>query len=200
MMRLPLRRSATTLSRFRLEMDGGIASQLLALAPVLYGVSRERVARIAGMDRQTFLDWVLRYSEAGVASLHDSTRPGRPCLLTRALLPELATLIADGPRIGTTVWSSAACGISASRPGDTSAPPLKAARHACRAAPDGSSWPKPLSIYPKDDLAAREAFKNLARTLACIHDPASSSRAGGSLVPGRTWAEGPHVGSVRKAR
>jgi transposase len=66
---------------------------------VLDGVSREQVARTGGMDRQTLRDWVHRFNEAGVEGLRDRARPGRSCLLVEELLPELAALIADGPRI-----------------------------------------------------------------------------------------------------
>ena len=91
---------ASTLRRqTRLERDGRVASRLLALAAVLDGVSREQVARTGGMDRQTLRDWVHRFNEAGVEGLRDRARPGRPCLLVEELLPELAALIADGPRI-----------------------------------------------------------------------------------------------------
>ncbi len=39
------------------EDDPRLARRLLAIAAALEGMSREAVARIAGMDRQTLRDW-----------------------------------------------------------------------------------------------------------------------------------------------
>jgi hypothetical protein len=49
-----LRRLAKT------EGDPRVVRRLLAIAAALDGLSREAAARIAGMDRQTLRDWVIR--------------------------------------------------------------------------------------------------------------------------------------------
>jgi hypothetical protein len=41
------------------------ARRLLAIAAVLDGASREKAAKIGGMDRQTLRDWVIRFNERG---------------------------------------------------------------------------------------------------------------------------------------
>ena len=53
----------------RLERDGRVACRLLALGNALDGMSRERAARQAGMDRQTLRDWVIRFNAAGIDGL-----------------------------------------------------------------------------------------------------------------------------------
>src|SRR3954469_2642695 len=63
----------------RRERDGRVSGRLLALANALDGMSRDRAARAAGMDRQTLRDWVHRYNAEGVEGLRDRPRPGRPC-------------------------------------------------------------------------------------------------------------------------
>ena len=50
----------------RLEADGRVACRLIALANALDGMSRDRAAKQAGMDRQTLRDWVIRFNAAGV--------------------------------------------------------------------------------------------------------------------------------------
>ena len=44
----------------RSEKDTRVARRLLAIAGALEGLSREAAARLAGMDRQTLRDWVIR--------------------------------------------------------------------------------------------------------------------------------------------
>ena len=50
----------------RRESNGRVASRLLALANALDGMERGRAARLAGMDRQTLRDWVIRFNAEGV--------------------------------------------------------------------------------------------------------------------------------------
>jgi transposase-like protein len=45
--------------------DAGQARRLLAIAAVLDGSSREEVARVGGIERQTLRDWVIRFNERG---------------------------------------------------------------------------------------------------------------------------------------
>ena len=53
------------------EGDLRVARRLLAIAAALEGLSREAAARVAGMDRQTLRDWVIRYNWGGPAGLSD---------------------------------------------------------------------------------------------------------------------------------
>ena len=58
--------------------DAGQARQLLAIAAVLDGASREDAAKIGGMDRQTLRDWVIRFNEQGPDGLINIPSPGAP--------------------------------------------------------------------------------------------------------------------------
>ena len=89
------------------ERDGRVSARLLALANALDGMSRDRAARVAGMDRQTLRDWVHRYNEEGLAGLHDRRRPGPRPRLTPEQEAELATVVERGPdpdRDGVVRW------------------------------------------------------------------------------------------------
>jgi transposase len=177
----------------RLERDGRVTSRLLALAAVLKGASREQAARTGRMDRQTLRDWVLRFNEAGVAGLYDRARPGRPCLLAEVLLPGLAALIADGSQIERDgVVEYRLSHIRALSRRHFGADYSQGGMHAVLRRM-GFSWLKPWPIHPKTDLAAQEAFKKFAQTLACIHD--QIRRPGGWRCGSRT-----RPGSARKAR
>ena len=57
--------------------DAAQARRLLAIAAVLEGASREDAAEIAGMDRQTLRDWVIRFDERGAGWSHQHSLPGR---------------------------------------------------------------------------------------------------------------------------
>ena len=61
----------------KLEKDPRAARQQLAIAGALAGLSRETAARIAGMDRQTLRDWVIRCNRAGPDGLSDHWCPDR---------------------------------------------------------------------------------------------------------------------------
>src|SRR4051812_40133729 len=84
----------------RRERDGRVSSRLLALANALDGMSRDRAARAAGMDRQTLRDWVHRYDAEGVEGLRDRPRPGRPCALDEGQQAALKGLILRGSEAG----------------------------------------------------------------------------------------------------
>jgi transposase len=58
------------------ESDARIARHILAIANALDGMSREEVAKSAGMDRQTLRHWVIRYNEHGLDG-HRSSTPRR---------------------------------------------------------------------------------------------------------------------------
>ncbi len=51
----------------RRERDARVGRRMLAIANALDGMSRATAAKLAGMDRQTLRDWVIRYNERGVS-------------------------------------------------------------------------------------------------------------------------------------
>jgi transposase len=81
------------------EDDPRAARQLLAIAAALEGMSREAGARIAGMDRQTLRDWVIRYNRGGPgpAGLSDHWGDGRPCWLPEGQQATLKAIVLQGP-------------------------------------------------------------------------------------------------------
>ena len=81
----------------RSEKDTRVARRLLAIAGALDGLSREAAARLAGMDRQTLRDWVIRYNRAGPAALSDHWGSGRPCRLTEGQQASLKAIVLAGP-------------------------------------------------------------------------------------------------------
>ncbi len=60
----------------RCEPDRAAAARMQAIAGALEGLTRAEAARLAGMERQSLRDAVLRYNSAGVAGLHDLPRSG----------------------------------------------------------------------------------------------------------------------------
>jgi hypothetical protein len=85
-------RTPTVLRKLaKAEADTRVARRILAIANALDGMSREKAARPAGMDRQTLRDWVLRYNEHGIdgpptagamVGRPRSTRKSKPSLCT----------------------------------------------------------------------------------------------------------------------
>lgn len=143
----------------RLEADGRVACRLLALANVLDGMSRERAARQAGMDRQTLRDWVIRFNEHGIEGLHDRPRSGRPPWLNEGQMATFKALVLRGPdpeRDGVSGWRAKdLCHLVENRFG-------------VRYSENGMlqllksldlSWQKARPIHPEADLEAQAAFK-----------------------------------------
>jgi len=62
----------------RRERDARVGRRMLAIANALDGMSRATAAKLAGMDRQTLRDRVIRYNEHGVSGLGDRWGAGRP--------------------------------------------------------------------------------------------------------------------------
>jgi len=77
--------------------DAKQARRLLSIAAVYDGLSRGEAAQIAGMDRQTLRDWVIRFNAAGPQALLDRKAPGAKRRLDDAQLAELETIVAAGP-------------------------------------------------------------------------------------------------------
>jgi len=70
---------------------------LLAIAAAYEGHSRADAARLAGMDRQTLRDWVVRFNALGPDGLVDRAPPGAARRLTAEQEAELACLVEAGP-------------------------------------------------------------------------------------------------------
>src|SRR3712207_4768134 len=79
------------------ERDPRVARRLLAIAGALDGLPREAAARLAGMDRQTLRDWVVRHNRGGPAGLSDDWGDGRPCRLTEGQQATLKAVVLQGP-------------------------------------------------------------------------------------------------------
>jgi transposase len=77
------------------------------LAHALEGMDRGEAARLAGMDRQTLRDWVIRFNAEGVKGLCDRAKSGRPTWLDEGQLATLKALVLRGPdpeRDGVSAW------------------------------------------------------------------------------------------------
>jgi transposase len=83
----------------RASADAKQASRVLAIAMVLDGFSREKAARLCGMDRQTLCDWVHRYNEEGLEGLADRPRSGRPASLSWVEQGKLASWVEEGAEL-----------------------------------------------------------------------------------------------------
>jgi transposase len=161
---LPIRSdlSSTDLRRLaRGERDGRVSRRLLAIANALEGMSRAQAARLAGMDRQTLRDWVIRYNDAGVEGLGDRWGAGRPVAVSEGELAVVKAKILE-----------ASC-----RSGDAATPlrivdvaDLIAARTGVSYSLSGAhrlmrtlnlSYQKTRPSHPKADPAARARFKKL---------------------------------------
>jgi transposase len=77
-----------------------VARRRLAIAAALDGTGREAGARLAGMDRQTLRDWVIRCNRGGPAGLSDHWGDGRPCRLTEGQQAMLKAIVLTGPDRG----------------------------------------------------------------------------------------------------
>ena len=71
--------------------------RMLAIAHVLDGISREKAAHLAGMDRQSLRDWVHRYNEQGIEGLYNRKAPGMKPRLEGKLKAELREIVLKGP-------------------------------------------------------------------------------------------------------
>jgi transposase len=147
----------------RRETDGRVASRLLGLANALDGMDRGQAARLAGMDRQTLRDWVIRFNAEGVEGLRDRPKSGRPPWLDEGQLATLKALVLRGPdpeRDGVSTWRAKdLCRIVEARFG------VRYAENGMlRLLHDlGLSWQKPRPIHPEADRQAQARFKKNSR-------------------------------------
>jgi len=147
----------------RRETDGRVACRLLAIANALDGLSRERAAKQAGIDRQALRDWVIRFNAEGIAGLRDRPRSGRPPFLDEGQLAVLRAMVLRGPDIerdGVSSWTAKdLCR-------------LVEARFGVRYQESGMlkllhsldlSWQKTRPCHPCADAKAQAAFKKTSR-------------------------------------
>ena len=143
----------------RLESDGRVACRLLGLANVIDGMSRERAARQAGMDRQTLRDWVIRFNAEGIEGLRDRPRSGRRPWLDEGQQAAFKALVLRGPdpeRDGVSTWRAKdLCRTVEDRFG------VRYAENGMlRLLHDlGLSWQKARPVHPEADLRAQARFK-----------------------------------------
>src|SRR5262245_28531931 len=84
--------------------DAAQTRRLLAIAAVLDGASREEVAKIGGMHRQTLRDWVIRFNEQGADGLINIPSPGVPPKLNVMHQAFLASLVEEVRSLQSMVW------------------------------------------------------------------------------------------------
>lgn len=143
----------------KVERDLRVARRLLAIAAALDGMSREAAARVAGMDRQTLRDWVVRYNRGGPAGLSDDWGDGRPCRLTEGQQATLKAIVLQGPDPkvdGVSTWRLVdLCRIVRERFGVTySEGGMGKLMHSL-----DLSWQTPRPQHAETDRAAQERFK-----------------------------------------
>ena len=156
--------SAEELRRLaRFEADGRVACRLLALGNALDGMSRERAARQAGMDRQTLRDWVIRFNAEGIDGLRDRPRSGRPPFLDEGQMAALKAIVLRGPdpeRDGLSSWTAKdLCQIALDRFGVSySENGMLDLLHGL-----DLSWQKTRPVHPQANPKAQAAFKKTSR-------------------------------------
>jgi transposase len=175
-----LRRLAKT------DGDPRVARRLLAIAAALDGMSREAAARIAGMDRQTLRDWVIRYNRGGPAGLSDHWGDGRPCRLTEGQQATLKAIVLQGPDPevdGVSTWRLVdLCRIVRERFGVTySETGIGRLMHDL-----DLSWQTPRPRHAETDRAAQEAFRKGASPPRLRRSRPTTLRPSGSRSGSRT--------------
>ena len=177
--------SAEELRRLaRFEADGRVACRLLALGNALDGMSRERAARQAGMDRQTLRDWVIRFNAAGIDGLRDRPRSGRPPFLDEGQMAALKAIVLRGPdpeRDGLSAWTAKdLCQIALDRFGVSySENGMLDLLHGLNL-----SWQKTRPVHPQADPKAQAAFKKVPAADRRDRRRPSRGRAARALVLG----------------
>ncbi len=74
-----------------------IGLKIAALLLILEGQSRNWIATVLGLTRQSLNVWVHKVNEGGLVSLKPKKRPGRPSRLTREIRPELEANLEKSP-------------------------------------------------------------------------------------------------------
>ena len=94
----------------RVESYGRAAARAYGIANALEEMPRADAARLAGMDRQTLRDAVVRYNAKGLEGLHDRPKGYSPRRLTADEEAALAAVIIAGPEPeldGVCAWTRA---------------------------------------------------------------------------------------------
>ena len=94
----------------RVGSYGRAAARAYGIANALEEMPRADAARLAGMDRQTLRDAVVRYNAKGLEGLHDRPKGYSPRRLTSDEEAALAAVIIAGPepeRDGVCAWTRA---------------------------------------------------------------------------------------------
>lgn len=153
----------------RWEKNGRTASRMVAIAHALDGMTRLAAARLAGMDRQTLRDWVIRYNEDGIAGLHDQPKGYNPEKLSGSEQPFYWRKSFKHPIRHGMAHTPAGFAASAILPRRVWA---SGSRHrvcrACFSALD-SSTKKARSVHPKTDPKAQTDFQKRAAGRAECH-------------------------------
>jgi transposase len=85
----------------RRSKDAKQSRRLLSLAAIRDGMDRGEAAKIGGMDRQTWRDWVHRFNAQGPDGLFHNWTDGPTPRLSGAQLAELAWIVETGPDLKT---------------------------------------------------------------------------------------------------
>ena len=93
-------RSPSTLAR--------LAQRARIITLAAEGVANTDIAELAGCSRQTVVTWRQRFTQHGIAGLHNRPRPGRPRTIDmhKELEVVAATLAGPPPESGETHWST----------------------------------------------------------------------------------------------
>jgi transposase len=172
--------------RARREDNGRTAARMFAIANALDGMSRERAARLAGMDRQVLRDWVVRYNVEGLPGLRNRQLPGPAPKLTEGQMATLRGIVLKAPDVekdGVVRWRL----VDLVR--------IVEERFGVTYCVSGMwrllesldlSYQKARPVHPRADLKAQAAFKKRVREHPeCDSPSASRSVPVGDLVAGR---------------
>lgn len=147
----------------RRARDPRVARRLLAIANALDGMSRATAAKLAGMDRQTLRDWVIRYNEHGVDGLGDRWGAGRPTAVSEGQLAAVkAAILQAACRSGDTKPAFRIVDVAAIIEERTGVRYSVSGAHRLMRTM-GLSYQKSRPSHPKANPAARERFKKLSR-------------------------------------
>jgi transposase len=147
----------------RRERDPRVGRRLLAIANALDGMSRAMAAKLAGMDRQTLRDWVIRYNEHGIGGLGDRWGGGRPAAVSEGELAAVkAAILQVVCRSGDAQPALRIVDVAAMIEERTGVRYSVSGTHRLMKTME-LSYQKTRPSHPKADPAARERFKKLFR-------------------------------------
>jgi transposase len=143
----------------RRERDARVGRRMLAIANALDGMSRATAAKLAGMDRQTLRDWVIRYNKCGVPGLGDRWGAGRPTAVDDGQLAVVkAAILQAASRAGDAKPALRIVDVAALIEERTGVSYSISGAHRLMQTM-GLSYQKTRPSHPKADPKARERFK-----------------------------------------